>query len=464
VLLVGDSSRAFVESEEDRASFGEDEGRGSDSIVLVRIDPEAGTAATLPFPRDLWVELADGSGAQRINRAYELGGARLLVQTIQERFGVPVHHYVGVDFEGFRELVDAIGGVTISLDAPVRDHNRRTGRNESGLDIPTAGCVTLDGDQALAYVRSRHFERFVFLRWVPDGRNDFGRSVRQQQFLRQVLDQATSDGLLSPARVLDLLAIADENVTFSDDLDADRIAELVGYARRLSPSAYTDYALPVTDLTTAAGALVLEIVPEEAEPVLQVFRGVPPPAGAGRAGRAGRASGAAGRRQRDDRGHDADEHHLDGAVADGPAAAALLAAAGPAPGHPGATTASGRPGPVDGERVVVAERRAGLVHERLPLEVVAGRGERHVVPAAEQEAVDHVGVGAAVEDVAHVLQAGGGEEAPELRAVGVVGVLEVPVAADEDGTRAPGGEVGGQLVEVGPRSAASSRPASTCSV
>jgi LCP family protein required for cell wall assembly len=278
VLLVGDSSRAFVESEEDRASFGEDEGRGSDSIVLVRIDPEAGTAATLPFPRDLWVELADGSGAQRINRAYELGGARLLVQTIQERFGVPVHHYVGVDFEGFRELVDAIGGVTISLDAPVRDHNRRTGRNESGLDIPTAGCVTLDGDQALAYVRSRHFERFVFLRWVPDGRNDFGRSVRQQQFLRQVLDQATSDGLLSPARVLDLLAIADENVTFSDDLDADRIAELVGYARRLSPSAYTDYALPVTDLTTSAGALVLEIVPEEAEPVLQVFRGVPPPA------------------------------------------------------------------------------------------------------------------------------------------------------------------------------------------
>ena len=276
VLLVGDSSRDFVATDEDAASFGQDEGRGSDSILLVRIDPRAGTAATLPFPRDLWVELADGSGAQRINKAYEIGGARLLVQTIQERFGVPVHHYVGVDFEGFRDLVDAIGGVTIALETPVRDYNRATGRNESGLDItPVDGCATLDGDQALAFVRSRHFERFTFLKWVPDGRNDFGRSERQQKFLRQVLQQATSDGLLSPGRVLDLLRLADRNVVFSDDLDADRIAELVGYARRLSPDAYTDYALPVSDIRRS-GAQVLEVIPRQAEPILDVFRGVTP--------------------------------------------------------------------------------------------------------------------------------------------------------------------------------------------
>ena len=277
VLLVGDSSREFVATDEDLASFGQDEGRGSDSILLVRIDPRAGTAATLPFPRDLWVELADGSGAQRINKAYEIGGARLLVQTIQERFGVPVHHYVGVDFEGFRDLVDAIGGVTIALETPVRDYNRATGRNESGLDItPVDGCATLDGDQALAYVRSRHFERFTFLEWVPDGRNDFGRSERQQKFLRQVLQQATSDGLLSPGRVLDLLRLADRNVVFSDDLDADRIAELVGYARRLSPDAYTDYALPVRDIRRPGGAQVLEVISRDAEPILDVFRGVAP--------------------------------------------------------------------------------------------------------------------------------------------------------------------------------------------
>lgn len=277
VLLVGDSSRDFVETDEDQRSFGADEGRGSDSILLVRIDPRAGTASTLPFPRDLWVELADGSGPARINRAYEEGGARLLIQTIQERFDVPVHHYVGVDFEGFRDLVDAVGGITLRIDTPVRDFNRQTGRNESGLDIPEPGCVTLGGDQALAYVRSRHFEQLVFLQWVPDGRNDFGRSERQQQFLRQVFEQATSEGLLDPGRLLDLLDVADQSITLSDDLDADRIADLVRDVQRISPDAYTDHTLPVTDLTTAAGAQVLELVAEEAEPILDVFRGVDEP-------------------------------------------------------------------------------------------------------------------------------------------------------------------------------------------
>lgn len=281
VLLVGDSSRDFVETGEDERSFGSDAGRGSDSIVLVRIDPEAGTAATLPFPRDLWVELADDNGTMRINRAYELGGARLLIQTIQERFDVPVHHYAQVDFEGFRGLVEAVGGITLALEAPVRDFDRSPesfGRNQSGLDIPAAGCVTLDGDQALAYVRSRHLEQLVDGRWVPDGRSDFARSERQQQFLRQVLAKGLAEGLLSPGRILDLLQVADETISFSDDLDAADIADLVLAVRRISPDAFADYALPVTDLVTPAGAQVLQLVPEAAAPILDVFRGIAPPA------------------------------------------------------------------------------------------------------------------------------------------------------------------------------------------
>ena len=279
VLLVGDSSRDFVETGEDERSFGRDAGGGSDSIVLVRIDPEAGTAATLPFPRDLWVELADGSGTMRINRAYEIGGARLLIQTIQERFDVPVHHYARVDFEGFRGLVDAVGGITLALEAPVRDFDRSPegfGRNQSGLDIPAAGCVTLDGDQALAYVRSRHLEQLVDGRWVPDGRSDFARSERQQQFLRQVLAKGLAEGLLSPGRILDLLQVADETISFSDDLDVEDIADLVLDIRRISPDAFADYALPVTDLVTPAGAQVLELVPEAAAPIFDVFRGIAP--------------------------------------------------------------------------------------------------------------------------------------------------------------------------------------------
>ena len=281
VLLVGDSSRRFVRSGEDERSFGRDPGAGSDSIVLVRIDPAAGTAATLPFPRDLYVELADGSGTMRINRAYELGGARLLIRTIRARFDVPVHHYVQVDFEGFRGLIDAVGGITIALDAPVRDFDRSPasfGRNQSGLDIPTAGCVELDGDQALAYVRSRHFEQLIDGEWVADGRSDFTRSERQQQLLRQVLAKSLSERLLSPERILDLLEVVDDSITLSDDLDVEEIADLALDLRRISPDAFADFALPVTDLVTPAGAQVLEVSAEEAEPILDVFRGVGAPA------------------------------------------------------------------------------------------------------------------------------------------------------------------------------------------
>lgn len=279
VLLVGDSSRAFVRGGDDRRSFGDDEGAGSDSIVLVRIDPGAGTAATLPFPRDLYVELADGSGTMRINKAYELGGARLLIETIQARFDVPINHYAQVDFAGFRELIDAVGGITIDLAAPVRDFDRSPasfGRNQSGLDIPDAGCVELDGDQALAYVRSRHVEQLIDGRWVADGRSDFARSERLQQLLRQVLAKSLADGLLSPGRVLDLLEVADESISLSDDLDADEITDLALDLRRISPDAFTDFALPVADLVTPEGAQVLELLPAEAAPILDVFRGIAP--------------------------------------------------------------------------------------------------------------------------------------------------------------------------------------------
>lgn len=279
VLLVGDSSRDFVDNQDDLESFGgAGEGRGSDSILLVRVDPAAGTAATLPFPRDLWVELADGSGRQRINKAYERGGARLLIETIRERFGVPINHYVRLDFAGFRGLVDAVGGVTLAIEHPVRDHNRATGRNESGLLILEPGCVTLGGDQALAFVRSRHFQERIDGRWVADRRNDFGRSERQQQFVRQVLQKALSEGLLDPRRVLDLLDVADQSLRLSDELDAEAITALARDARRLSTDAFTHYALPVTDFVTAGGAQVLLLDRAAAEPVFDVFRGLAPPA------------------------------------------------------------------------------------------------------------------------------------------------------------------------------------------
>src|SRR5262249_17871525 len=120
----------------------------SDTIILVRVDPAAGQAAILSFPRDLWVTIAGTGRKGKINSAYEPDNPSRLVQTIEERFGVFVDHTVQVSLCAFKSLVDAVGGVNVPFAYPTKDE-------ETGLDIETPGCVSLNGDEALAYVRSR---------------------------------------------------------------------------------------------------------------------------------------------------------------------------------------------------------------------------------------------------------------------------------------------------------------------
>ncbi|MBA3955362.1 MAG: LCP family protein, partial [Acidimicrobiia bacterium] len=195
-LLVGSDSREFVQGGDDLESFGDTSETGSDkadTMILVRIDPQAETASMVSFPRDLIVTIAGTGKKNRINTAFADGPSQL-IETIQLNFNLPVHHYIQVDFAGFRELVDAIGGVDLYLEHPVRDRDGN-GQNFSGLDIDQTGCVTLDGTQALAYVRSRHFQSFVDGRWQADPTGDIGRIGRQQDFIRRAVRSALAKGL-----------------------------------------------------------------------------------------------------------------------------------------------------------------------------------------------------------------------------------------------------------------------------
>ena len=106
----------------------------------------------LSFPRDLWVPIAGTGESARINSAYDAPGEQqVLIDTIRDEFGIAVNHWIEVDFAGFRQLVDAIGGVTLYFDRGLRDP-------AAGLYIDQLGCVTLDGEMALAYARSRKAE------------------------------------------------------------------------------------------------------------------------------------------------------------------------------------------------------------------------------------------------------------------------------------------------------------------
>ncbi|MDX6659286.1 MAG: hypothetical protein QOJ55_108, partial [Solirubrobacteraceae bacterium] len=258
----------------DAKSFGTQSGTGgqrADTIILVRVDPRSRKAAMVSFPRDLWVPIAPDGHRQRINTAFEAGPTQL-INTIQSNFNIRINHYAQVDFQGFRGLVNAVGGVTIYLASPVRD-------TVTGLNITDSGCVKLPGDQALAYVRSRHTQFLEKGRWHTDPSGDIGRISRQQDFIRRALREALSKGLTNPLRLNRLVNVGLKNVKVSSSLSAKDLLSLGRNFRSLSPETLQQYSLPVTN-ASVGGAAVLKIVDKDkaaAEQIFQVFRGTPPP-------------------------------------------------------------------------------------------------------------------------------------------------------------------------------------------
>jgi LCP family protein required for cell wall assembly len=149
----------------------------SDTIMLVRLDPSKGATAVMSIPRDLKVQIP-GRGTAKINEAYSLGGPPLTVRTVRELLGVSINHVVNVNFGGFRRAVDRLGCVYVDIDRRYYHSNLGLGAGQdyAEINIP-AGYQKLCGQKALDYVRYRHTD------------NDFMRSARQQDFLRQAKEQ-----------------------------------------------------------------------------------------------------------------------------------------------------------------------------------------------------------------------------------------------------------------------------------
>src|SRR5262249_6722799 len=151
-LVVGTDSRMCKsDNPQYGGAFQDGGGHNTDTIMLMRVDPDAKQAAILSFPRDLWVQRPDSNARDKINALYDPLQPVLLADGIRQNFGVPVDHFIAIDFCGFRDLVNEIGGIRIPFDKPARDLN-------TGLSIPEPGCVAFDGDAALAYARSRHYQ------------------------------------------------------------------------------------------------------------------------------------------------------------------------------------------------------------------------------------------------------------------------------------------------------------------
>ena len=262
-LVVGSDSRQNGTAEE-AASV---EGRRSDTIMVMRIDPQEESAAVLSLPRDLVVPIAPSGEEARINSAYSSGtpdeGRQALIDTIRNNFGIELNHYVEIDFQGFARLVDAVGGVPLWFDAAVRDR-------QSGLYQTNLGCVTLGGDQALPFVRSRHLQYMTPEgEWQSDPTGDLGRITRQQVFMRNALSKVTAEAS-NPVRARELVEIAVDAVGLDGEMGIGDILDLADRFRDFDTSQLLTYSLPIVE--NGDGATV-SVDDANAGPVLDLFRG-----------------------------------------------------------------------------------------------------------------------------------------------------------------------------------------------
>jgi LCP family protein required for cell wall assembly len=241
-LLVGSDSRGDLTEEEQlelgAAAVG---GERADTIILAHIDPGDQSVTMVQFPRDLYVPIA-GGGEDKINAALQ-GGPGRLVQTIKQLTGLEIHQYVQVNIAGFRDVVDALGGVSVCVTEPI-PFDPATGIEITEDEL---GMVEFDGDRALRFVRSRRF---------PSG--DFARIANQQKFVAAAIDKVTSASTFtSPSRVNRLLDVAGENLTIDDKTTLLGLRRLLGRLRSFDPELYEAYVAPNTGIGNIDGASVV---------------------------------------------------------------------------------------------------------------------------------------------------------------------------------------------------------------
>ena len=185
-LLVGSDSRASADpTDEDFATVGTEEanpGMRSDTLILVRYDTKAKQVSMMSIPRDLWVRMSDNDRFAKVNAAYQRG-ADVLVRTVQRALNVPIHHYIEINFSGFKQIVDSIGGVHVCVPRASRD-------KFTGFHIGRKACKLQSGVEALSYARARHLEEKIDGVWRLEGTGDVGRGTRQRAFMSMLAKDA----------------------------------------------------------------------------------------------------------------------------------------------------------------------------------------------------------------------------------------------------------------------------------
>ena len=268
-LIVGTDSALGLDPDDPvmRGRVIDPSGRSlADAIILVRLDPVAGSAWVLSVPRDLWAVIPRAQD-NKITSALYIGGGELLVATVTSMFDVEINHYVELDLAGFKEIVDTLGGIPVWFNHPTRDPG-------SGLNISEPGCHVLDGEQALQYVRSRRYTEQIDGRWRITGGDDFTRMERQQDFLVLALDRAINRGARNPSTMVELLRAGAASMTLDQDLTLAELIALGEAFADFNPENLQRDRLEVYTVWWPDGTYKGEAAYRNANaPLLEVFRG-----------------------------------------------------------------------------------------------------------------------------------------------------------------------------------------------
>ena len=315
ILVAGvDPRTGLTHHEEVVLHVGNDVSSNSDTLMLMHVSADRSRVTVVSIPRDSWVNIP-GHGMNKINAAYGLGGAKLMVQTVEQATGVTINDYVEVDFLGFVKVIDALGGVNICLPQAVSDAY-------SGLHL-SAGLHHVNGITALAYARDRH----------SFATSDLARIQDQQRLLSSAFSEAIDSGLLAnPIRLSQFINAALSALTVNQGLNVSALADQM---RGITAGDVTFMTVPLAnvDYQTPTGELAVQW---DSQAASQLFQALASDQSLARLGPSGTASSASSRTAQPGNSAPAG-----GASAPDPGSAGSPGSAGGAAGNvPGSRTAA----------------------------------------------------------------------------------------------------------------------------
>ncbi|GAC1535294.1 MAG: hypothetical protein NVS3B12_17150 [Acidimicrobiales bacterium] len=276
ILLVGSNTRTGLDPAEiqEFGSATQVGGARSDVTMLIHLDPRTKQVNLLSLPRDLFIPVPGTDRLQRVDAALNDGPTRL-VEVIQNDLGIPINHYVELNFDSFQSVVDALGGVDMQFPTAVRD-------SFSGLNLKS-GCLHLNGKVALSVVRARHLEYYENGRFKPDPYGDLSRIRRNHEFLRVLARAVQGKGVENPLTLNSIVGTLAPKLKVDSGLSLGAMVTLARQFRALDAAAVPQATLPVLLAPgyryrgVSYGDVVLPNQPQDQEAVAQ-FLGSSAPA------------------------------------------------------------------------------------------------------------------------------------------------------------------------------------------